>query len=143
MKKITQLSLFILALTFVLSSCTMQKRIYLSGYNIEWKKGIQKSDKQSLVEKKTNDAVKTTSENNVEPASTLDQTQTSIAANPQVNQDNLIASTDNSIFTLTSPKIILNKISKNSIAGKSQTTNENKKIVKAKKQQSQKKRKWW
>ena len=112
MKKITQLSLFILALTFVLSSCTMQKRIYLSGYNIEWKKGIQKSDKQSLVEKKTNDAVKTTSENNVEPASTLDQTQTSIAANPQVNQDNLIASTDNSIFTLTSPKIILNKINK-------------------------------
>ncbi|MFA5781369.1 MAG: hypothetical protein WC868_03770 [Bacteroidales bacterium] len=102
MKKITQLSLIVIALTFVLSSCTMQKRIYLSGYNVEWRKGIQKSDKQTFAEKKTNDAVKTKSENNVEPATILDQTQTSIADNAEANNDNLTASVGNSVIPINS-----------------------------------------
>lgn len=101
MKKNKQLLLIIIALIFVFSSCTMQKRVYLSGYNIEWKKGIHKGDKQGLAENKTKDEVKTENQNKkVEPVAKKEQVKTLIATNAEVNSDNLTASVDNSIIPL-------------------------------------------
>jgi hypothetical protein len=76
----------------------MQKRVYMSGYNIEWKKGSHKSDKQGLAENKTKDKVNTKSENNLEPLAKMEPAKTLIENNAEVNNDNLIASAGNSII---------------------------------------------
>lgn len=49
MKAIKQISLIGLAIIFVLTSCTMEKRLYTSGYHVAWKNGKHTSKKQELV----------------------------------------------------------------------------------------------
>ena len=49
MTSIKQLSFIALAIIFVMNSCTIEKRIYSSGYHIDWKNGNRKSNKQELV----------------------------------------------------------------------------------------------
>lgn len=49
MKSIKQLSFIGLAIMLVLTSCTMEKRVYMSGYNIGWNKSTHNPDKQQLV----------------------------------------------------------------------------------------------
>jgi len=51
MKNLKHLLFSGLALMLVLSSCTMEKRIYSSGYHIEWNKSKQNPDRQELVKK--------------------------------------------------------------------------------------------
>jgi len=48
MKNLKHLLFSGLALMLVLSSCTMEKRIYMSGYHIEWNKNKQHADKSEL-----------------------------------------------------------------------------------------------
>ena len=90
----------IIALTFILSACTMHKRIYTSGYDVEWGKGLHKRNTKGLAENKTNDAVKSKSENIVEPVAKMELAKTLIDNNTEVNNDNLIASVDNSIMPM-------------------------------------------
>jgi hypothetical protein len=49
MKSIKQLSFIGLAIMFVMNSCKIEKRIYSSGYHIDWKNGNRNSNKQELV----------------------------------------------------------------------------------------------
>jgi hypothetical protein len=60
MKSIKQLSFIGLAIALVLTSCTMEKRVYMSGYHIEWKKSKHNPDRQELA---SNDNVKQTGQN--------------------------------------------------------------------------------
>ena len=48
MKTIQQISFFSLIIAFVLSSCTMQKRVYNKGYHVEWNKSNRTANKQEL-----------------------------------------------------------------------------------------------
>jgi len=48
MKKL-QFSLIILALLTFISSCTMEKRVYLPGFHVMWKKNIENLEKQEHV----------------------------------------------------------------------------------------------
>jgi len=67
----------------------MEKRVYMSGYHIEWKKGKHNSDKQELV---SIDNEKKTEQNEI---NTVDNITTAL-------DDNITASVDNSIL-LTTP----------------------------------------
>jgi hypothetical protein len=48
MKLPKQLFLLGLAIAFVLNSCTMDKRVYSSGYHIQWNKSKQNSEKSDV-----------------------------------------------------------------------------------------------
>jgi len=110
MKSIKQLSYIGLLIMFILTSCTMEKRVYMSGYHIDWKKG--KNNKQALV---NNDNEKKSEENKIVPVVKLEKEVNIVDnSNTTVTEDNFIASADNqqiitsekkkNIF-LTNPKI--------------------------------------
>lgn len=48
MKQLKQLLFFGFAVTFILSSCSMDKRVYTSGYYIEWKNSRSNDNKQEI-----------------------------------------------------------------------------------------------
>jgi hypothetical protein len=48
MKSIKQLSFLGLLTTLILASCTLEKRVYLSGYHIDWLNGKPNPDKNKL-----------------------------------------------------------------------------------------------
>jgi|ERR1019366_574079 hypothetical protein len=99
MKKIKQLSITGVAFAFVLSSCSMDKRVYTSGYHIEWNKGNQSLDKTSSGRK-----FSATTKNN-ESTVTTEQSETAIGYDLEESENDITASTDNSIFIPTSQKI--------------------------------------
>ncbi len=47
MKTIRQLTFSILTMCFIFSSCNVEKRVYMSGYHIEWKKCHKKIQEQN------------------------------------------------------------------------------------------------
>ena len=49
MKIIKQISFIGLTIMSVLTSCTMEKRVYTSGYHVAWKNGKHSSNKQELL----------------------------------------------------------------------------------------------
>jgi hypothetical protein len=49
MKTIKQISFIGLTIIFVLNSCTMEKRVYTSGYHVAWKNGKHNSNKHELL----------------------------------------------------------------------------------------------
>ena len=51
MQSIKLLSILGLAMTLVLSSCSSEKRVYMSGYHMTWHKSIHKNEKHELVSK--------------------------------------------------------------------------------------------
>jgi hypothetical protein len=86
LKRIPIISIITIMLMVIFSSCTLEKRLYLSGCNVEWKKSKDLPCNNEVTDKKISKANE-------------DQTnKCSINANIAVEQteDNLIASVDNS-----------------------------------------------
>ena len=97
MKSIKQLSFIGLAIILVLNSCTMEKRVYMSGYHIEWKKSKHNPDKQELV---SNENGKQTAQNQIGTVE-LSINKTNSVVNsfePTITDDNISASVDNSFI---------------------------------------------
>jgi len=92
MKSLKQLSLAGLALMLVFTSCTMEKRIYMPGYNVEWKKGQQNSSKQELV---NGDNEKKTNNNEIVKVKQLENKTNTIDNATIITNDNITASIDN------------------------------------------------
>jgi len=92
MKSIKQLSFIGLAITLVLTSCTMEKRVYMSGYHIDWKNGKRNSNKQELV---SNDNVKQTEQNQIVSVEQSENENNTVDNSPTVTDDNITASADN------------------------------------------------
>ena len=109
MKSIKQLALIALALNLILASCTMQKRVYTSGYHIGWNKSNHNSNKHELTDNKNRigqNLGETVVQSENEP-NTIDNL-------PSVTEKNIIATIDNKqiilpqeekINLLSSPKI--------------------------------------
>ncbi len=133
MKKMKQLSLGGLALTFILSSCSMDKRVYTSGYNIQWKNGKNKSDKLELVKTDPGNKVVSESKIIVEPTIKIETAETSF----DDISNNITASTDNSIFVPSTPKFDFSKNQVKTVTIKN-TPSEIKIIVKKQKKQNKK-----
>lgn len=97
MKKIKQLLLIGLALTFILSSCSMEKRHYMSGYHIQWKNAPYGRHElaSNNIEKKITENKTTTAEQLKMQTNTIDSITTTADAN-------ITASADNSVVPLVS-----------------------------------------
>lgn len=89
MKKL-QFLLIIIALVTIVSSCTMEKRVYMPGVNVEWKKLFLK-DKIDVAK----NANPTTKEDVVIDNKSL----TTVNSNNLNPEENFIASNDNSIIS--------------------------------------------
>lgn len=106
MKKLKQLSFIALALTIIISSCTIEKRVHMSGYHIEWKNGTHNSNKQSLVDNDNKREIKQDKTAKVEQNKIeIDTVDYSIIT----TDENTIASADNSIFVHPISKISTQK----------------------------------
>jgi TM2 domain-containing membrane protein YozV len=56
MKSIKQISFLGLVVALVLSSCSAEKRVYMSGYHMTWNKSKQKTEKHEVVTNKSKKA---------------------------------------------------------------------------------------
>lgn len=129
MKKLKQLFFFGFTLTFILSSCSIEKRQYMSGYYVSWHNNNHSGDMS--VKSNTNNAEQTENKNKVEPIVTTEQTETSAIDNSQINDNTITASTDKSIFIPATPKIDLHKNKNKTVLIENTITSETKTIVKA------------
>jgi len=136
MKNLKHLLFSGLALMLVLSSCTMEKRVYMSGYHIEWNKSKQNPDRQELVNK---DNGKTTEQNKI---ATVEQSGNEVITADNSNsttviEHNITASLDNSII-LPSDKPVSFSKKVNTVRSQINPTSETKTIVKEQKKQNKK-----
>ena len=142
MKKLKQISFLVLTIMFVLTSCTMDKRLYSSGYHTEWNKSKHNSDKKDYASEKK--------EVQVEPNQTVllgePETQIKNDVNAIQNEtispssiDNLTASNDNTIIVQSQKPVLLN-IQANTINDKTNNTIESKILTDEKVNNVQKKK---
>jgi len=103
MKNLKHLSVIGLALMLVFSSCTMEKRMYMSGYHIEWKKGKHNSDKQELV---SNDNEKKTEQNKIATVEQSDNETNTIDNTTTIKDETITASADDKQIILPQKKKI-------------------------------------
>jgi uncharacterized protein YgiM (DUF1202 family) len=131
MKSIKQLSFIGLAIALVLTSCTMEKRVYMSGYHIEWKKSKHNPDRQELA---SNDNVKQTGQNQtVSVEQSINETNT--ADNffaPTVTDDNITASVDNNSVIIPSHKSVAFDKKVNTVTTKTNSASETKTVIASK-----------
>ena len=135
MKSIKQLSFIGLAIMLVLTSCTMEKRVYMSGYHIDWKNGKHNSNKQELV---SNDNEKQTEQNQIGTVEQSENENNTIDNAPSVNDNNLTASVDNSVIIPSHKPVSFSK-KENTISAKTNLTTETKNVIANKVSKSQKK----
>ncbi len=138
MKSIKQLSFIGLAIALVLTSCTMDKRVYMSGYHIEWKKSKHNPDRQELA---SNDNVKQTGQNQTV---TVEQSinETNTADNffaPTVTDDNITASVDNNSVIIPSHKTVAFDKKVNTVTTKTNSASETKTVIASKVSKTKKK----
>jgi TM2 domain-containing membrane protein YozV len=135
MKSIKQFLFIGLSIMLVLTSCTIEKRVYMSGYHIEWKNGKQNSNKQELV---SNDNKKQTEKNQIETVEQSENEINTIDNSPTVN-DNLTASVDNSVIIIPFRKIVSFSKKENTVTANINPTTETKNLIANKVSKAQKK----
>jgi len=139
MKPLKQISFIGLALTFILSSCSMEKRVHLSGYHIKWENAKNNSNKQEFSKTNTNNEVLSENESTVETTVAMEPTEISFTDNSELFDNALIASVDNSVIVLEPPKINLNNKSNKPVVSENFLTSyETKTIIKEQKKQNKK-----
>jgi len=137
MKNLKPLLFSGLALLLVLSSCTVEKRAYLSGYHIEWNRSKQNPDRQELANK---DNGKTTEQNKIETVERSDNdiTTTDNSNSTIVIKGNITASLDNSIILPSNkPVSFSNKV--NTVTAKTTSASETKTVIANKTTETKKK----
>jgi hypothetical protein len=95
MKKLLQLSFLGIAFAVILTSCSMEKRVYMSGYNVQWKNSSKIEQKGGIVnnqkEQKNNQNFKK-----------INSSETII----DINEDEIITASAEKEISLPSKKII-------------------------------------
>lgn len=118
MKSLKQLSFIGLAIMLVLSSCTMEKRVYMSGYHIEWNKSKHNPDRQELA---INDNGKQTEQNQIE---TIEQSENET----NTIDNNITASVDNSVIASSHKTVSFSK-KENVVIAKTNSVSETKTVT--------------
>lgn len=90
-----------ITMLMIIPSCTIEKRVYMSGYHIEWLNKNQMPDKQTAISKTKS---KSTVDEQLETANVIDDDSFALA----VSDNNVTASVDNS--ELTGSTILLPRI---------------------------------
>ena len=107
MKSIKQLSFIGLVIMLILPSCTMEKRVYMSGYHINWK-NQQNPDRQELA---SNNHDKPTEQGQIEIIQQSEKETKRIYNAPTVNDETITASVDNSIIPINTSHFLQNNFS--------------------------------
>jgi len=81
MKAIKQFLLFAAVATFLTTSCSLQKRTYMPGYHIEWKKNQHNKLKQELVKSNKNNEAKSGFEDLIIPNLKIEISETTLIEN--------------------------------------------------------------
>lgn len=98
MKKLLFLSIII---AFVFSSCTMEKRVYLSGYHVEWKNGKIVSQNHDSFNNKQDIETSQLEPNKVtSDVIIVDKCEDVSLNQPSINDNELLASNDNSVLPI-------------------------------------------
>lgn len=92
MKSIKQLLFTGLATMLILSSCTMEKRVYMSGYHIEWNKSKHNSESKEIA---SNDNGKQAEQNQIGTVVQVENESNTVENSATVSEDNITASVDN------------------------------------------------
>lgn len=126
MKKNKQL-LSGLVIAFVLSSCSVNKGVYLSGYHFNWRNNNNCKGKEQVVDNRKTEST------------TAAQTSEVISIeNTVANENDFTASTEKSISVPATPKIDWNKKNKITTSNRSTTSTEIKKIIQTQKKKHSK-----
>lgn len=97
MKSIKQLSFIGMVIMFILSSCTMEKRQYMSGYNIDWKNKEHHTDKQESAGKYNEKKI---GQNEIITAQQLEYETNTVDNITTANEAPIMASVDNSVIPM-------------------------------------------
>lgn len=117
MKSYKKLSVIVFALMFILNSCTIEKRVYRSGYHIEWNKSNHKYERQNLLTKSDKNPIE---RNQVEIIKQIEDENTEVIIDnsPIIIKDSQSESNPNSVISIPSDKTIFftekNSVSSNS-----------------------------
>ena len=132
MKSIKQLAFLGLAIALVLTSCSTEKRVYMSGYHTEWYKSKHNPGKQGLA---INDNGKQTKQNQtvtvVESENKTNTIDNSFA--PTIADDNITASVDNNSLIIPTQKAVSFDKNVNTFTAKTNPTSETKTAISYKK----------
>ena len=132
MKSIQKLLFIGLAIALVLNSCTMEKRVYMSGYHTEWNKSKHNPDRQELASsnngRQTNQNQTVTSQGLENETNTVDNSFT-----PTVPDDNITALVDNNSVIIPSHKTVVFDKKINTVVAKTNSDSETKTIISNKK----------
>jgi TM2 domain-containing membrane protein YozV len=130
MKSLKQFFFIGLAISLILTSCTMEKRVYMSGYHVEWKKNKHNLDRQLASNENEKQNQIETLEQSKNEVNTIDQSSI-------INEDNFTASVGNSIVIPSRKIVALNK-EENTVTAKAKSTSEVKVAAKMNKKSSEK-----
>ncbi len=136
MKKLTQIALFGFALTFILSSCSLEKRQYMPGYYISWSNGNRSS--AALVKNNLSHSEKTNNGNKVQPNLTDELPETSIDSGSEAGDNSISASAGKSIFIPAAQKFNLSKSRSTKLSTDNNQPSETKTIIKEQKKDTKK-----
>ncbi len=125
MKSIKQLLFTGLATMLILSSCTMEKRVYMSGYHIEWNKSKHNPESKEIA---SNDNGKQAEQNQIGTVVQAENESNTVENSATVSEDNITASVDNSVI-IPNHKLISFSNQENRVTAKTNSTFEEKKVI--------------
>lgn len=128
MKTIKQLSLLGLAILLILNSCTIEKRVHLPGYHVEWKNGMRHANKQGSASEDNEAQIQKNQIKTVEQSQKEVNT-TDIVLESTIPEDNISASVDNEVVIVPSQKTVAFDIKANTIISKVKSTSETKSVT--------------
>jgi hypothetical protein len=95
MKKASYFLLTGILVSFFISSCTVEKRVYMSGYNIDWRTSGHRSNKHST----TNNDTENISLHDWSQTATAPKTETAESTSPKLSNEHAVyASTEDNDF---------------------------------------------
>lgn len=115
--RLKQISSFTISIGIVVSSCSVEKRVYMTGFNVKWNRAIQDNHKQRTY--RINNKELNTDAQKVINVAIPSKSINSTLIDTNSSADNTITtSIDKSIFIATSPKYNLGKKVSPSYSGK-------------------------
>jgi len=128
MKTIKQLSLLGLAILLILNSCTIEKRVHLPGYHVEWKNGMRHANKHELVSEDNITQIEINQSKTVDPSEKAVNT-TDIVLESTVPEEIISASVDNDAVIIPSQEIVAIDKKANTITSKMNSTSNTKTVI--------------
>ena len=130
MKSLRQLSFIGLAIALVLTSCTMEERVYLPGYHTEWNKSKHNPERQQFGSNDSKNKNQTVTVEQSEIATNTVENSFALS----VTDDNITASADNNSIIIPSHKTVAFEKKANPVSLKTNSIAQTKPVISNKKE---------